>query len=30
MRRPTALPYLVVGHALIDLSLPILVLIASL
>jgi hypothetical protein len=30
MRRPTALPYLVVGHALIDLSLPILVLFASL
>jgi hypothetical protein len=29
MRRPTSLPYLVVGHALIDLSLPILVLLAS-
>ena len=29
MRRPTTLPYLVVGHALIDLSLPILVLVAS-
>ena len=29
-RRPTTLPYLVIGHALLDLSLPILVLIASL
>jgi len=29
-RRPTTLPYLVVGHALLDLSLPILVLVASL
>jgi hypothetical protein len=30
MRRPTSMPYLVVGHALIDASLPILVLLASL
>jgi hypothetical protein len=29
MRRPSTLPYLVVGHALLDLSLPILVLLAS-
>jgi len=29
-RRPTTLPYLVVGHALLDLSLPIIVLVASL
>jgi len=29
-RRPTTLPYLVVGHALLDLSLPVLVLLASL
>jgi hypothetical protein len=29
-RRPTTLPYLVVGHALLDSSLPILVLLASL
>jgi hypothetical protein len=30
MRRPTTMPYLVVGHALLDASLPILVLLASL
>jgi len=30
MRQPTSMPYLVVGHALIDASLPILVLLASL
>ncbi len=30
MKRPTVLPYLVVGHALLDLSLPIYVLQASL
>jgi hypothetical protein len=29
-RRPTTLPYLVIGHALLDLSLPVVVLIASL
>ncbi len=29
-RRPTTLPYLVIGHALLDVSLPILILIASL
>lgn len=30
LRRPTTLPYLVIAHALLDLSLPILVLVASL